>query len=127
MGYIPCAVDHRMFTGRGVSTYPAILSGMHELRKKRRLCPNHWTMTKAWIDRYLDQIIDGQEWTDEPETVCSVCGKKFPVDSLASIFVTWYEGKADRADAFGRVCEAHYDDAAFALNLAEQQTLLESH
>lgn len=123
MGYIPCAVDNRMFVGRGVSTYPAILNGKSELRKKRRLCPTHWKQTEAWIEQHLDRIVDGEEWTVGHESACCVCGKTFERDSLASIFITWYEGRGDRNDAFGEVCMEHFDDAAFGLNMADQQAL----
>jgi hypothetical protein len=117
MAYTPCDVDKKAYTGRGVSIYPAILHGMDELRKKRKICPEHWAGLQDRTGVYLAPIVDGEDFPFSNTNVCTRCQQAHEADGLAGVFLTVYVANAERQDFFGRVCGHCYDDVASDLLL----------
>lgn len=117
MAYTPCPVDGKMYKGTGISAYPALLNGLDELRKPRKFCPTHWAEIQEAVLSKCLIIQDGIDFPQGHEGVCSFCGQTSPADSLAGLFVTWYEKGKDREDAYARVCAGCYDQVAGDLAL----------
>jgi hypothetical protein len=104
MAWTPCPVGNHRYTGKAASAYVGVGNGIEMARTIVRLCPTHWARYKTEnIDRMHDVDRDGDGLADLLRT-CVICGAVEALDKFDGVFVTYYEPKRERADAFGLVC-----------------------
>jgi hypothetical protein len=96
MAAIPCQICGQRYRGKQNSLYPALLSGVLQIREHIRMCPSCCESALTLLSRMQDSTI--AVGSSPP---CSLCTRDVPTLAL---FVTAYVEGAEREDYYARVC-----------------------
>jgi len=102
MALFPCDVDHHAYRGPQQTIYPAIVSGGNSVRRKLRLCPDHFLGYLDQLEAHAHDAASSAEPGDD--LVCVLCDKDDHPLSWG-FYATVYASRNERRDFWGSVHE----------------------
>jgi hypothetical protein len=95
MALYPCDVGAHRYRGAQQTIYPALTDGVTTLRRKLRLCEEHFA---AALETIAQRAHNADRDFDDTEGVkCLLCAQ-FVIDAPHAFFATVYRAKSERED-----------------------------